>query len=116
MAPTIIYEAGGEAPRLLLGSPGGSRIPEYVAGALVGLLDLGLDPAEAAARRHVSHRNRGEVVLEEGSAPALAEALRAMGHAVSEAPMTSGLHIIRAGDAGLEGGADPRREGVALGD
>ena len=116
MAPTIVYEAGGEAPRLLLGSPGGSRIPEYVAGALVGLLDLGLDPAEAAARRHVSHRNRGEVVLEEGSAPALAEALRAMGHAVSEAPMTSGLHIIRAGDAGLEGGADPRREGVALGD
>lgn len=117
MAPTIAYAPGAAAPTLLLGSPGGSRIPEYVAGALIGLIDLGLDPAAAAALFHVSQRNRGRIVLEAGHAPAgLGPALAARGHAVEEATMTSGLGIIRIGAEGLTGGADPRREGVAAGD
>ncbi|MEM9144656.1 MAG: gamma-glutamyltransferase [Pseudomonadota bacterium] len=114
MAPTIVYRIGETAPHILIGSPGGSRIPEYVAGALVGMLDMGLDPAEAAALFHVSQRNRGSLVLETGAPDALAEALKALGHTVERAEMTSGLHIIRRGEA-LEGGADPRREGLALG-
>ena len=117
MAPTIAYAPGSERPTILAGSPGGSRIPEYVAGALIAMIDLGRDPAEAAALFHLSQRNRGETVLETGAAPAaLADALAARGHAVSRAAMTSGLHIIRAGPAGLTGGADPRREGRAAGD
>jgi len=119
MAPTIVSLL--EAPErayILIGSPGGSRIPEYVAGALVAMLDFGADPAAAAALAHVSHRNGARVVLEQGAhAPGLAAALAAMGHEVGEKAMTSGLHIIRIGpDGRLEGGADPRREGVALGD
>ncbi|MEL6217730.1 MAG: gamma-glutamyltransferase [Pseudomonadota bacterium] len=116
MAPTIVYRVGEAFPEILIGSPGGSRIPEYVAGALVGMLDLGLDPAEAAALFHVSQRNRAAVVLESGVAPAgLADALAAKGHVVERAEMTSGTHIIRVTSDGLEGGADPRREGLALG-
>ena len=119
MAPTIVYRLDApDVPAVLDGSPGGSRIPEYVAGSLVAMLDFGRDPAEAAAEGHVSHRNRGVVALEEGAHPAaLAKALRAMGHSVETAEMTSGLHIVgRSGDGTLLGGADPRREGVALGD
>lgn len=119
MAPSIVYRtASAERPHILTGSPGGSRIPEYVAGALVAMLDFGADPAAAAALFHVSHRNRGNVALEEAAAPpGLADSLSAMGHEVERAAMTSGLHIIRHRDDGtLEGGADPRREGVALGD
>jgi gamma-glutamyltranspeptidase/glutathione hydrolase len=119
MSPTIVYRL--EAPEqayILAGSPGGSRIPEYVAGALIAMLDFEADPAVAAALAHVSHRNGGELVLEMGAHPfSLADALATMGHAVSDAAMTSGLHIIRVlPDGTLEGGADPRREGVALGD
>lgn len=118
MAPTIAYRQGDPAPAFILGSPGGSRIPEYVAGALIGLVDLGLDPAGAAALFHVSQRNRDATVLEAEVAPeGLAAALAALGHAVETAEMTSGLHIIAIGDDGrITGGADPRREGVALGD
>jgi gamma-glutamyltranspeptidase/glutathione hydrolase len=39
-----------------------------------------------------------------------------MGHQVRRTAMTSGEHIIAVTPDGLEGGADPRREGVALGD
>ncbi|MGF1447198.1 MAG: gamma-glutamyltransferase [Pikeienuella sp.] len=117
MAPTIVYRMGSETPVLLLGSPGGSRIPEYVAGALVGLLDLGLDPAEAAALFHVSHRNRAALVVERDRTPEdLAQALARFGHRVEDAQMASGLAIIRIGPEGIAAAADPRREGTAAGD
>ena len=114
MAPTIAYLDG--KPIALAGSPGGARIPEYVAQSLVAMLAFGADPAAAAALPHVSHRNRGTVALERGTSASIAEALGALGHKIAEAEMTSGLHIIRISpDGTLEGGADPRREGVAIG-
>ncbi|MDH3667560.1 MAG: gamma-glutamyltransferase [Paracoccaceae bacterium] len=119
MSPTIVYRTDTpEQPYILAGSPGGSRIPEYVAGALIAMLDLGTDPAVAAALGHVSHRNRSELALEAGAHPAtLAEGLAAIGHKVITNAMASGLHIIRiAPDGTLTGGADPRREGTALAD
>jgi gamma-glutamyltranspeptidase/glutathione hydrolase len=119
MSPTIVYrlETPGRA-YILAGSPGGSRIPEYVAGALVAMLDFGADPAAAAALAHVSQRNGAKLVLELDAHPrGLGEALAAMGHVVGTTAMTSGLHIIRNLPGGtLEGGADPRREGIALAD
>ncbi|MBY8975140.1 gamma-glutamyltransferase [Rhodobacteraceae bacterium NNCM2] len=116
MAPTIVMRGG--RPVLLTGSPGGSRIPEYVAGSLIAILDQGADPAEAAAAGHVSQRNRDQIALETGAFDdAFAEALVAMGHDVGFSEMTSGLHILQImPDGTLRGGADPRREGVALGD
>ncbi|MEO1689851.1 MAG: gamma-glutamyltransferase, partial [Pseudomonadota bacterium] len=122
MAPTIVYAVGApSSPRVVIGSPGGSRIPEYVAGALVAILDAGAGPAEAVAGAmvggHVSQRNRAAVVVEAGQVPeAVAEGLAALGHTVERADMTSGLHAITvAPDGTLTGGADPRREGVAAG-
>jgi gamma-glutamyltranspeptidase/glutathione hydrolase len=119
MSPTIVFRlAAPERAYILAGSPGGSRIPEYVAGALVAMLDFDADPAAAAALAHVSHRNGGTLVLEQGAhPPALAGALAAMGHKMAAKAMTSGLHIIRIQPGGtLQGGADPRREGIVLGD
>ena len=114
MSPTIVFRDG--APVVLTGSPGGSRIPEYVAGSLIGMLDFGLDPAAAAALAHVSDRNRDTVVVEPEIGSAVIEGLTALGHQVESRPLVSGLHIIAAGADGLSGGADPRREGIASGD
>ena len=114
MAPTIAYLDG--KPIALTGSPGGGRIPEYVAQSLVAMLTFEADPATAAALPHVSERNRGTVALEPGMPAAIVRGLKALSHETEEAEMTSGLHIIRIlPDGTLLGGADPRREGTAIG-
>jgi gamma-glutamyltranspeptidase/glutathione hydrolase len=115
MSPTIAFDATG-APVVVVGSPGGSRIIVYTAKALIAMLDWGMDPQAAAAMAHVVNRN-GATDLEAGTAAeAMAEALTALGHAVNVRDLTSGLHAIRITGDGLEGGADPRREGVAVGE
>ena len=114
MAPTIAYL--DNKPVALTGSPGGGRIPEYVAQSLVAMLAFEADPATAVALPHVSQRNRGTVALEPGMPATVVEGLKALGHEIEEAEMTSGLHIIRIlPDGTLLGGADPRREGAAIG-
>ena len=82
---------------------------------MIALLDWGLDAQAALSLpRHVN-RN-GATELEEGTAlERLAPALEALGHEVRIKPLVSGLHAVRRVAGGLEGGADPRREGVALG-
>ena len=115
MAPTIVFK-GGE-PYLLIGSPGGSRIINYVAQALVTILDWGMDPQDALELGHVAHRNGKTLDLEAGTTAAAFQAeLEAKGHPVAMRDMNSGLHAILIEDGTLTGAADPRREGVALGE
>ena len=115
MDPTIVLGEDG-ALRYVLGSPGGPAIILYNVKALVALVDWGLDAAEASALVNFGGTEQA-VLLEPGTAwDPLAESLDAMGHDVRRDPLTSGEHIIAVTPEGLEGGADPRREGVALGD
>ena len=115
MAPTMVFDQEG---RLLLvtGSPGASSIIPYVAKTLIAVLDWKMDPQAAADLPNFGNRN-GATELEKGSPlEALAPALQAMGHEVKITPMTSGLAVIAVTPDGLLGGADSRREGVAVGD
>lgn len=115
MAPTLVFGADGRL-YMVVGSPGGTAIINYVAKTLVGVLDWQLDMQQAAALPNRGSRNRA-TELERGSAlEGLAPALRAMGHEVSIGDATSGIHGIVVTPEGLSGGADPRREGLALGD
>ncbi|KQV20652.1 gamma-glutamyltransferase [Pseudomonas sp. Root329] len=121
MAPTLIFDRQSGEFLATIGSPGGSQIIEYVAKSTIGLLDWNLDPQAAINLPNFGSRN-GPTELEQGQfSPALIQALKDKGHSVNEIDMTSGTQaIVRMKDAqgktSLAGGADPRREGAALGD
>ena len=118
MSPTIVF--GGGLPVAAVGSAGGSRIIGHVAQTLVAMLDWGLEPQAAVALPRVGAVNE-MVELEAGTGAAgLAPVLRGRGFPVEARVMNSGLAAIRIlrGPEGvrLQGGADPRRDGVALGE
>ncbi|MCP1417124.1 gamma-glutamyltranspeptidase/glutathione hydrolase [Pseudomonas laurylsulfativorans] len=121
MAPTLIFDRQSGEFLATVGSPGGSQIIEYVAKSAIGLLDWNLDAQAAINLPNFGSRN-GPTELERGQfSPMLIQALKDKGHSVSEIDMTSGTQaIVRVkdaqGKASLAGGADPRREGQALGD
>ncbi|MCX2899942.1 gamma-glutamyltransferase [Pseudomonas mandelii] len=121
MAPTLIFDRASGEFLATLGSPGGSQIIEYVAKSTIGLLDWNLDAQTAINLPNFGSRN-GPTELERGQfSNELIQALKDKGHSVNEIDMTSGTQaIVRVrdaqGKASLAGGADPRREGQALGD
>ena len=113
MSPTIVMQDG--APSLAIGSPGGSRIIGYVAQAIINHVDFGMNIQEALGAPHAVNRF-GTFDLEEGTPMAEAEsALQDAGFETEIRDLTSGLHAIEITEGGLRGGADPRREGVAVG-
>lgn len=114
MAPTIVLKDG--APVLVVGSPGGSRIIGYVATTIIAWLDWEMDVQAAVALPHLVNRFGTYDLEENTSATDLAATLEARGYETKTRALTSGLHAIEITADGLEGGADPRREGIALGE
>lgn len=116
MAPTLVFDRTG---RLIMvaGSPGGPVIIHYVAKVLTGALAWGLPVQQAVDLPNFGHFNGSSLIVERGALTAaqLAE-LRGRGHAVIETDLTSGLQVLMRVKEGWVGGADPRREGVVLGD
>ncbi len=113
MSPTIVMKDG--KPYMVVGSPGGSRIIGYVAKTIIAHLDWGMNIQEAINMPHAVNRF-GTYDLEEGTgATDLQDELEAVGYEVNIRALNSGLHGIVIGEESLMGGADPRREGVALG-
>jgi gamma-glutamyltranspeptidase/glutathione hydrolase len=117
MAPTIVLDEQGR-PWAALGSVGGPRIILYVVKTLVALIDWKLDAQAAVDLMNFGSRG-GPFEIEIDHASAIWHALKVKpyGHRVSADLLTSGTHaiVVRKGGV-LEGGADPRREGIARGD
>ena len=135
MAPSIVFNPQGEF-LFSTGSPGGNSIIAYTAKTIMGILDWGLTPQEAIELPNLIARN-GRIAVESkgikdeetdeidrgspgetfGLPENIVAALEAKGHKVRRSKGEfSGLHIIyRNADGSLVGGADPRREGTAVG-
>lgn len=115
MAPTLVFDRQGKL-FMTAGSPGGSAIANYVAKTLVGVIDWKLDIQQAIALPNMGSRNRATEIEKGTELEKLITPLRALGHEVNAIGFTSGVQGIVVTPTGLVGGADPRREGVVLGD
>ncbi len=114
MSPTMVFDKDGNL-KLIVGSPGGSRIISYVAQTIINVLDYGMDIQSAIEFPRITNRN-DYTALEKGTSIAnLESALIKKGHDVQVRDLNSGIHAIMIKDGKLYGGADPRREGVAAG-
>lgn len=115
MSPTIVLKDG--KPYMAVGSPGGSRIIGYVAKTLIAHIDWGMDVQTAINLPNMVNRF-GKYDIEENTpmTDIMAKALADMGFKTKTRDMNSGLHAILITKSGLEGGADPRREGKAIGE
>lgn len=115
MSPTLVFDPAGKL-KMTVGSPGGSAIINYVAKTLVGVLDWNLDIQQAISLPNMGSRNRATEVEKGTELENLLGPLKALGHDAQAIEFTSGLQGIVRTPTGLVGGADPRREGVVLGD
>lgn len=114
MAPTMVFDEHGNL-LMVIGSPLGSVIINFIAKTLVATLDWGMDIQSAISSPHFGSRN-GPTEIEKGTpVENLAASLKSIGHEVRIVDLPSGLHGIMRTSQGWEGGADPRREGIAKG-
>jgi gamma-glutamyltranspeptidase/glutathione hydrolase len=110
MTPVIVYDENGDL-YAVLGSPGGSRIIAYVTQSLIALLDWEMDMRTAISLPRFVDRN-GPLEIEAGTPlEDLKPGLEQLGHRVELRELMSGLHGIRVTPEGLDGAADPRRDG-----
>lgn len=116
MAPTLVFDKPGNQVVMSAGSPGGAAIIHYTAKTVYGMLHWGLNAQQAIDLPNFGSFNGPSLLEEKRFAPATVEALRARGAEVREQNMTSGLQAIQRTPTGWFGGADPRREGVVMGD
>ncbi|QNP47902.1 gamma-glutamyltransferase [Diaphorobacter aerolatus] len=125
MAPTLVFK--GDKPGdfvMATGSPGGGAIIQYVMKTVVGALDWGLDAQQATSLVNTGASNSPTTGIDGSNTSldltALIDGLKAKGHTVNTSAQSSGvatiLRVTKDGKTLLQGGADPRREGIVLGD
>lgn len=113
MAPIIVFAPNG-APKMVVGSAGGSAIIGYILQRIVSVIDWNMDIESAVSAPNII--NRGKKIEMEMGAAELAEPLRKIGHPVETGDLNSGITAIVFDENGMMTGyADPRREGTAAG-
>ncbi len=131
MAPTLVFDGSGPSGArgplyAVTGSPGGAVIIQFVVKTLVGMIDWSLDPQQAVSavdfgaanspKTNVGGEHPAIDTSDNGDHDPLVQGLRKLGHQVDLADQSSGLSAIVRDRAGWVGGADPRREGLVMGD
>jgi gamma-glutamyltranspeptidase/glutathione hydrolase len=116
MSPTLVFDRTTGELLMSGGSPGGALIIHYTAKLLLGTLHAGLNAQQAVSLPNFGSLGGPSLLEASRFDPGMAQTLRQRGHEVREMDMTSGLQAIERTPTGWFGGADPRREGVVLGD
>ena len=115
IAPTIVLE--GDRATMVVGSPGGGRIPLAMMQTMSYVLDYKLDPLEAVRMSRIYPQRVGKQVELEGSFdPAALEGVRAMGYQpTAQSFGYARLYLIVRDGKRWIGAADPRHDGQVRG-
>jgi len=115
MSPTLVLEAG--EVRLVLGSPGGSRIINAVLQVLLNHLHfrMPIDQAVAAPRMHAQWLPDKLFYESRALAPSTRATLRSMGHELEEFGAVGRVNAIARKDGIWWPAPDPRGDGMAAG-
>ena len=114
MSPTIVYGPDGHV-RLALGAAGGPTIIAQIAKALVGVLDWNMSAQDAIAMGLIFAPGKTAAVEQGTAREAMVPALRALGEDIRVVPLGLKANAIEWKDGRWVGAADPRSEGVAMG-
>jgi gamma-glutamyltranspeptidase/glutathione hydrolase len=115
MSPTFVFDENDNLI-MVVGSPGGPRIIQFVLKTIIAHLDWGMDIQDAISLPSFVVLNDQIELEKRTDLEKLAPKLQKMGHKVKIADLISGIHAITIGKDGISGGADPRRAGVAIGE
>lgn len=118
MSPTVVLKDG--KPFMVLGSPGATKIISTVSQVISRVVDHGMGMQEAIDTPRLYDNTANKIGLETRIPEETIKKLEEMGHTVVKTSdwdrgMGSVQGVLYKADGTLEGGADPRRDGKALG-
>ena len=115
MSPTLVFDVAGDL-RLVIGSPGGSRIICYVAASLVRFIDFNMPIQNIVYSPNICNRGSYSAIEIGEKGDEIASKMEKFGYKIERKTMASGIHIAYIDEKGILWGiADPRREGTAVG-
>ncbi|MFO7799205.1 MAG: gamma-glutamyltransferase, partial [Rhodohalobacter sp.] len=115
MSPSLVFNRESGNALASVGSPGGAAIIHYTAKAIIGMYEWDLNAQNAINLPNFANFNGATALEENRFSSEFIESLREMGHEIRTQSMTSGIQAIQVTEDGYFGGADPRREGVVMG-
>ena len=109
--PTLVFSPGGDL-MMILGSPGGGRIPNIIAQVISNVIDHKLGFAEAVMAPRINQRVGKNLELESGFSPDTIELLKVIGHQPKPSTTMGSVQAIFLSQGYIHGVSDTRRPGA----
>lgn len=109
--PTLVFKPNGEL-MMILGSPGGGRIPNIITQVISNVIDHEMSFTEAVIAPRINQRLEGKLQLETGFSPDTIELLKQRGHEPEASTTMGSVQAIFLDNENIFGVADTRRPGA----
>ena len=109
--PTLVFKPNGEL-MMILGSPGGGRIPNIITQVISNIIDHEMSFTEAVIAPRINQRLEGKLQLENGFSPDTIELLKQRGHEPEASTTMGSVQAIFLDNENIFGVADTRRPGA----
>ena len=109
--PTLVFKPDGQL-LMILGSPGGGRIPNIITQVISNVIDHDMSFSEAVMAPRINQRLEGKLQLETGFSPDTIQLLKQRGHEPEISTTMGSVQAIFLGNDTIYGVADTRRPGA----